>query len=47
MVRADAAWRDALRTTTIAELLAGVVAEAPRAALVKGVQWIQSVTSPT
>ena len=45
MLHADAAWRDALRETTIADLLARVVAEAPRESLVKGVQWIQSVTN--
>ncbi len=45
MLRADAAWRDALRETTIADLLTGVVAEAPPAALVKGIEWIQEVTT--
>jgi Rrf2 family protein len=43
MDRADAAWRDALRATTMADLLAGVVAEAPPASLTKGIEWIQAV----
>jgi Rrf2 family protein len=47
MVRADAAWRAELRATTIADLLVGVVAEAPPEALAKGVQWLQAVTSPS
>jgi Rrf2 family protein len=41
MVRADAAWRDELRRTTIADLLVGIVAEAPPEALAKGVEWLQ------
>jgi Rrf2 family protein len=45
MVRADAAWRDELRKTTIADLLVGVVSEAPPEALAKGVQWLQAAIS--
>jgi DNA-binding IscR family transcriptional regulator len=41
MVLADAAWRDELRRTTIADLLVGVVAEAPPEALAKGIAWLQ------
>jgi Rrf2 family protein len=47
MVRADAAWRAELRATTIADLLDGVIAEAPRESLTKGIEWIQSATSPS
>jgi Rrf2 family protein len=43
MVRADQAWRDELRRTTIADLLVGVVAEAPPDALAKGVRWLEEV----
>src|SRR5258708_3339028 len=46
MVRADEVWRDELRTTTIADLLAGVVSDAPPEALDKGVRWLQAVVSP-
>jgi Rrf2 family protein len=45
MVRADEAWRTALRSTTIADLLMGVLAEAPREALLKGAAWLQENTS--
>jgi len=45
MARADAAWRDELRATTVADLLGVVVAEAPRESLAKGIKWIQSVTT--
>jgi Rrf2 family protein len=41
MVRADTAWRDELRRTTIADLLVGIIAEAPPAAMAKGVEWLQ------
>jgi Rrf2 family protein len=47
MLSADAVWRDALRATTIADLLVGVVAEAPPAGLAKAVEWIQAATSPS
>jgi hypothetical protein len=47
MLRADAAWREALRATTVADLLVGVIAEAPPAGLAKAVEWIESVTNPT
>lgn len=46
MVRADAAWRESLRATTIADLFAEVVADAPPAAFAKGVEWLQAVTKP-
>ena len=36
MVRADQAWREELRKTTVADLLAGVVADASPEALEKG-----------
>jgi len=39
-VRADAAWRAELASTTIGDLLIGVMHDAPRAALEKGVRWI-------
>ena len=38
---ADEAWRAELRKTTIADLLVGVVAEAPPEALAKGIEWLQ------
>jgi DNA-binding IscR family transcriptional regulator len=38
--RADEAWRAELAATTIADLVVGVMHEAPRAALEKGVRWI-------
>jgi Rrf2 family protein len=38
--RADDAWRAELSATTIADLVVGVVEEAPRTALEKGVRWI-------
>ena len=45
MVQADAAWRDELRRTTVADLLVGVIAEAPPEALAKGIRWLQEVSS--
>jgi Rrf2 family protein len=39
-VRADEAWRAELASATIADLVVGVVQEAPRAALEKGARWI-------
>ena len=38
--RADEAWREELSATTIADLVVGVVEEAPRATLEKGARWI-------
>ena len=45
MVRADTAWRDELRNTTIADLLAGVVSDAPAGALAKGAQWLKDASA--
>jgi Rrf2 family protein len=39
--RADELWRDELRRTTIADLVMGVVREAPRAAMEKGARWLE------
>ena len=39
-VGADEAWRAELRRTTVADLVAGVLADAPRAALEKGARWL-------
>ncbi|HEX4492190.1 MAG TPA: Rrf2 family transcriptional regulator [Acidimicrobiia bacterium] len=47
MVRADGAWRDSLRSTTIAELLHGVLTEAPPTSLTKGIEWLQAATKGT
>jgi Rrf2 family protein len=41
MNRADRAWRASLREVTVADLVAGVVNDAPPAALVAGARWIQ------
>ena len=38
--RADEAWRAELASTNIADLVTGVMQEAPRAALEKGARWI-------
>jgi Rrf2 family protein len=38
--RADDAWRSELANATIADLVVGVVQEAPRAALEKGTRWL-------
>ena len=38
--RADEAWRAELAATTIADLVVGVMNEAPRVALEKGARWI-------
>jgi len=43
--RADEAWRAELATTTIADLVIGVVQEAPRAAMEKGARWLAEVTA--
>ena len=40
--RADDAWRAELAHTTIADLVVGVVEDAPRASLEKGVRWIEA-----
>jgi Rrf2 family protein len=45
MNRADAAWRDSLRATTIADLLQGVTRDASRKSLVKAANWFQEVLS--
>jgi Rrf2 family protein len=42
--RADDAWRAELAATTIADLVIGVVKEAPRAAIEKGARWLAEVT---
>ncbi|HEY5013946.1 MAG TPA: Rrf2 family transcriptional regulator [Acidimicrobiia bacterium] len=47
MGRADEAWRDELRKTTVADLLVSVVTDAPPEALAKGIRWLQDVSSPT
>jgi len=39
--RADEAWRAELAATKISDLVLGVLQEAPRAALEKGVRWIE------
>jgi Rrf2 family protein len=41
--RADEAWRAELVATTIADLVVGVVQEAPRASLEKGARWVEEV----
>ena len=41
--RADDAWRAELSATTIADLVVGVVQEAPRAAIEKGARWLSEV----
>jgi DNA-binding IscR family transcriptional regulator len=38
--RADEVWRAELRATTIADLVLGVVRDASRPALEKGVRWL-------
>jgi Rrf2 family protein len=38
---ADDAWRDQLRSTTVADLAIGVLHDVPPAALEKGLRWIQ------
>ncbi len=38
--QADEAWRAELASTTIADLVVGVVQEAPRAAIEKGARWL-------
>ena len=41
MDRADAAWRAELRAVTVADLVGSVIERAPRAALTKGIDWLQ------
>src|SRR3954452_15500991 len=41
--RADEAWRAELAATTIADLVVGVVQEAPRAAIEKAARWLGEV----
>jgi Rrf2 family protein len=43
MGRAQEAWRTELERTTVADLAAGVLADAPRKAMDKGVTWLTSV----
>ena len=42
MWRAEAAWRDELRVTTIGDLAALVMAQAPLAARQKGSRWLSA-----
>ena len=47
-LRADELWREELRRTSIAELVLGVVKDAPPVALQKGVRWLgAAVGGPT
>jgi Rrf2 family protein len=43
MWRAEQAWRDELRATTIADLAVSTLAQAPRDALDKGARWLGQV----
>ncbi len=43
MGRAETAWQDELRQTTVADIARQVVAEAPPAALDKGTAWLSDV----
>lgn len=43
MDQADAAWRDELRAVTLADLVQLVAEHAPRAVIVKGIDWFQEV----
>ncbi len=43
MGRAEEAWREELRRTTVADIARHVVAEAPPAALEKGMAWLSDV----
>ncbi len=40
-VRADEAWRAELSSTTVADLVLGVLRDVPRPTLEKGARWIQ------
>jgi len=39
--RADAAWRNVLAETTVADILSGVLEDLPQATLEKGARWVQ------
>jgi Rrf2 family protein len=39
--RADDAWRDELRNTTIADMFMGMLKDAPRPAIEKGARWLE------
>jgi Rrf2 family protein len=39
--RADAAWRQELAETTVADLFLGILQDVPRTTLEKGVRWLQ------
>ena len=41
--RADDAWRTELGATTVADLVIGVVQEAPRVTIEKGARWLGEV----
>lgn len=43
MWRAEVAWQDELRQTSVADLARGVMTEAPQAVLEKGVRWLTGV----
>jgi Rrf2 family protein len=43
-LRADEAWRGELRSTTIADMLMGVLRDVPRAGIEKGARWLQQAT---
>jgi hypothetical protein len=43
MWRAEQAWQDELRTTTIADIAELTMRQAPPAALAKGITWITQV----
>ena len=43
MQRADDAWREELRRTSIADLVGLVATTAPPEALIKGLDWMQEV----
>ena len=47
MARAEDAWRDQLATTTVADLLVGVVEQAPPAVLAGTAVWLQSALDRT
>jgi Rrf2 family protein len=40
--RADAAWRDELQNTTIADMFMGVLRDVPRPTLEKGARWLEN-----
>jgi Rrf2 family protein len=45
-VSADARWREELRSTNVADLLAGIARDASRAALEKGARWLATAVVP-